>query len=1200
MIRFLEKAIEAQARPRKTANDSVVLRHGSNYKMLVNTSGSVTKAGKEYQRLKPDTELEIFTYDPQQTPARTGNRETIKLRGGKERVVRVFDPTTDNFKYTSLGKRFFASKRTEYIVKVPAKFSGKRANGKSYSRQGLYPIHAPVNVPASYNQQQRDAFVKSHVTNSFESGIIAEYSEETIKYNEQGQWSIVEMTTTPDNMNAPDVIDRALGAYPGSVSMLLFPESIVEEAFQNLDDRMCCIRQIAAVTKLYSPDEVISYMDDIEESLYGTSDWRDKGVTGKMIFEFAKRTDRGCCLVHNNTAIEMHPGKNALVFAVLESHAYFYSDMAVRRKLMKRIDPVKIKLKRDTFSSTTPDASQWLPFEWPPSPGHFWVDHDQIDVVRNQFLSLNLHPKVLLKDESTTKSLHYVFTKAEKQKGTCVIHAMPHDARDMMQWLRTLDIGIAYRGEGLPNLTYKVLNKLLKIKQRMQLEPEEKHELLETHDYACATCGDRGKVEWDHKIRLSQSYGDPKPDQPLCQQCHANKTAEEPREFERSVLESNVDEHVWTHYVKSERLPPLILKNELCETPAVCMIADVVRCRMRALLLNVHPIPVLCPCDNIQILDDYTLGDLNFVTRKASNFIKLNGYTGPGWQSRILTEWLLYTGIITWSDITHKLTATGRLPPDLLRKPLEKMEEAWGDAGFQKESINSMIGTWMLDDSHSYSLISSHNPMDAPKNALKRIVHFEGGNVVDYITKTQMRSVTTMRPLHDLCMSTEAVRVGQMLYCLQKQRAVIHEIKTDSVLYKLKKKSQDVLASLTFKDLKLRQRFESNNCLNQFHDLIVPDCDWPVYRVHVEATEKDLLKMDPQMPKRSQTMCLPQMQWRELDEAEAERRVLAGENLFVCGIAGTGKSHLCLSLVEKLRSLKRKIDIIAKTHTASARATGVTADHYVRRSVLHGCCHADCVWVEECFQIETSLWAQLNKLNVQWILSGDEAQFPPVFDSWRSCAVEEGQLSASRMFHRMAGGNRLMLRTCRRSDSFLFNFYSSLIKGGCRFQLPLNAVLAEARGLFNYEGICRNNLCISHAKRIRINTEINLVLKPDNALYVKAAPVKGQANAAQSMFIWEGIQLLGCASYKKIRNNVLYTVTKIDDDSITVDQETKLTFPQVQHFMRLSFARTYASCQGTEFSDELRLHCTNNRHFTLRHLFVGSSRCKDRRLVAIT
>ena len=33
-----------------------------------------------------------------------------------------------------------------------------------------------------------------------------------------------------------------------------------------------------------------------------------------------------------------------------------------------------------------------------------------------------------------------------------------------MQWLQNLDIGLSYKGEGLANLTYKVLNKLLKKK----------------------------------------------------------------------------------------------------------------------------------------------------------------------------------------------------------------------------------------------------------------------------------------------------------------------------------------------------------------------------------------------------------------------------------------------------------------------------------------------------------------------------------------------------------------------------------------------------------------------------------------------------------------------------------------------------------------------------------------------------------------
>ena len=44
--------------------------------------------------------------------------------------------------------------------------------------------------------------------------------------------------------------------------------------------------------------------------------------------------------------------------------------------------------------------------------------------------------------------------------------------------------------------------------------------------------------------------------------------------------------------------------------------------------------------------------------------------------------------------------------------------------------------------------------------------------------------------------------------------------------------------------------------------------------------------------------------------------------------------------------------------------------------------------------------------------------------------------------------------------------------------------------------------------------------------------------------------------------------------------------------LRLSYAQTYASCQGTEFEGTLRLHDTQSRHYTRRHLFVALSRAK--------
>ena len=59
--------------------------------------------------------------------------------------------------------------------------------------------------------------------------------------------------------------------------------------------------------------------------------------------------------------------------------------------------------------------------------------------------------------------------------------------------------------------------------------------------------------------------------------------------------------------------------------------------------------------------------------------------------------------------------------------------------------------------------------------------------------------------------------------------------------------------------------------------------------------------------------------------------------------SGTGKTFFIKDLVEKLKALGKRVDIISKTHTASERAGGCTADHYVRRHILHGACMADVI-----------------------------------------------------------------------------------------------------------------------------------------------------------------------------------------------------------------------------------------------------------------
>jgi hypothetical protein len=104
------------------------------------------------------------------------------------------------------------------------------------------------------------------------------------------------------------------------------------------------------------------------------------------------------------------------------------------------------------------------------------------------------------------------------------------------------------------------------------------------------------------------------------------------------------------------------------------------------------------------------------------------------------------------------------------------------------------------------------------------------------------------------------------------------------------------------------------------------------------------------------------------------------------------------------------------------------------------------------------------------------------------------------------------------------------------------------------------------------------------------------------MLFWPGIQVFGCTSVAKaVRNGCLYTVESIDAQAQTLVLEGvgPLTFEQAKAWLRLSYARTYASCQGTDFADSLRLWDCAHRHFSRCHLFVGLSRARQHAEVSL-
>ena len=69
------------------------------------------------------------------------------------------------------------------------------------------------------------------------------------------------------------------------------------------------------------------------------------------------------------------------------------------------------------------------------------------------------------------------------------------------------------------------------------------------------------------------------------------------------------------------------------------------------------------------------------------------------------------------------------------------------------------------------------------------------------------------------------------------------------------------------------------------------------------------------------------------------------------------------------------------------------------------------------------------------------------------------------------------------------------------------------------------------------------------------------------MLLWPVIVLIGCLAVSKhgIQNGVLYTVERTGREAVVLLGGVSLTHSQAKSCLRLSYAQTYASCQGSEF-----------------------------------
>jgi hypothetical protein len=172
------------------------------YRVLADATGKLTAAGRHWEDEYGDGEplltvgIKGQTFNEQQPVTQRGASEFIKLRSGREVIVRSWNGL--KYIYTALGRKYFQKQRKEYVIEVPVIIRGMRTaqeRGRARARDGGYQRKAFMPVshfgvsqifanaslsPAQLEKRIKDLVLKklAHVENEDGDKILHEESQE--------------------------------------------------------------------------------------------------------------------------------------------------------------------------------------------------------------------------------------------------------------------------------------------------------------------------------------------------------------------------------------------------------------------------------------------------------------------------------------------------------------------------------------------------------------------------------------------------------------------------------------------------------------------------------------------------------------------------------------------------------------------------------------------------------------------------------------------------------------------------------------------------------------------------------------------------------------------------------------------------------------------------------------------------------------
>ena len=928
----------------------------------------------------------------------------------------------------------------------------------------------------------------------------------------------------------------------------------------------------------------------------------DTGVSSELIAELCKATKRNmyaynfCDKIFDSITYQTSKNYCPIVFYKYHGHMYLIDKPDIIRSVAESNKKTATKI----VSMTTPDekdspVSEVFHLEtFDPNnvrnmqEGIHLINKSNLDDELIEYIKVNKHtPETKTRRSSVIQFkfevglIHIECRKDRKYVVICVdaTYAERYTYADIK---KVADHNrVKYTNEGIGSLITTILNKNSR-SCREYLTSEERTALCTRYNNQCAICLlPTDKFEIDHITPLAGGGSNSIDNlQPLCSQCHRDKSTEEKQFGEYKP--PNVETSVFNKIV----LDNLIEKPEYKAWQFVEKVEDdggrdpifkidMRKCRRNLTYNSKFEFPVYSIMDIPRPFTGTIRCGTYYV--ESTNTFPLRG---NGWYSQPLVEYTLFRNIIQLEDIKMEFIPSTTLPPEYFRKNIDTLLNAFDiDPGMQKLSVNSMIGlfgrTKHTSSRVKFTLCKHEasqwwaDDKEAKSDVFIRNIQLDDENMLYQGIFTEPVEIEGLKyPLYKQILEMEAMELHTLERIISNSGARILDRNTDAIRYEYREELNT--DGYYWDDEKTVPKYQSE-APRPLEKEILPRMVRPII---TDFSAYDLVWNI-------------QTDYEGTAEAEAIKLIDSGTSMHIDGRAGTGKTFLLNSIREKLTKRGLKYAAFSPTNKGARLITGRTIHSLYykyqsnRRKLFESMEKFDYLFIDEVSMMVVEFYQLFCIVkrafpNMKFIIGGDFGQLKPVKDTW------DGDYENSAAMNILCDGHRIQLTTCRRADSRLFELCGDV----------MNVRIEE----FEPTEPTYKNLAYTHKTRIAVNNDCMHRFIKEFGGKPLSIPRNPRNPKTQDVLLTKGMQIIAHTTIKKynILNSKSFNVAKITDKSIIINNVDELaTVIDIKDFNKyfyLGFCITIHASQGDTINTKYTIHDWRHPRFCERAKYVALSR----------